>query len=58
MVINRMRTGDHVVDYPGAFSTNFLLSSLRPFVRVWKYTHSPIYTIDPSIRLPSKTLTL
>ena len=51
--MNRMRAGDHVVDYLGAFSTNFLLSSPKPFVRVWKYTHSSIYTIGPSLRLPS-----
>jgi len=42
-VINRIGAGDHGVDYPGAFSTNFLLSLLKPFVRVLNNTLLPLY---------------
>jgi len=43
VVINRIGAGDHGVDYPGAFSTNFLLSSPKPFVRVLNNTLIPLY---------------
>jgi len=43
VVINGIGAGDHGVDYPGAFSTNFLLSLLKPFFRVLNNTLITLY---------------
>ena len=43
MVINRIEAGNHGIDYSGAFSTNFLLSSLKLSVRVLSNTLIPVY---------------
>ena len=43
MAINRIGADDHGVDYPGAFSSNFLLSSLKLSVRVSNNSLVPLY---------------
>jgi len=42
VVIKRIGADDHGVDYPGVFSTNFLLLSLKPSVRVSSNTLIPV----------------
>lgn len=43
MVIERIGANNHSVDYPGTFSSNFLLLLLKPSVRVSSNIFIPVY---------------